>query len=313
MRRELLNILACPRCGGKLKVEEPIYKRGHIWEGKLICRHCNSTFPIKGGVPRLMITDDDDMYFIARAYGYLFSAYFKGKFEKNTLYGATEEEEVEKFFSALGITPEELKGKRVLDVGCGAGRLVKNLGRYGAEVVGIDIHTALEIPFQQCLEQSNVHIVQADLNHLPFSEKFDIIWCEGVLSYIQNPRKGFSSLCSFLKENGRIYVWISRKSRRSFINRVRRFLKSSYRYPPLIIYIVSKLLAIVYIIGVFLVKRKNFMTKYRYLSFLYYNALLRKYEHDISLSEVKQWFEEEGLKVLKVSEHGVGVTGVKIR
>ena len=312
MRNELLKILACPRCRGDLKIENPIYREDHIWEGNLVCKRCKISFPIKNGVPRLLVTDDRDLRFIARAYGYLFLAYFKRKFEISTLYGITEDEEMQKFFSALEITPQELEGKRILDAGCGVGRLIKNLSRYDAEIIGVDVHTAIEIPFQQSLTQKNVHVIQADLYHLPFSEKFDIIWCEGVLSYTRNPRKGFNRLSSFLKRNGKIYIWISGKSKHSFINYARKFFKYSYRYPPHLIYILSKFLALLYIMGAFLIKRKYLFRKYRYLSFIFYNALLRKYEHHLHISEIKRWFKDEGIKIIKISKHGIGITGIKV-
>jgi len=47
--KELLKILACPKCKGDLKYDEK--------NDKLICEKCRLAYPIKDGIPVLLIEE----------------------------------------------------------------------------------------------------------------------------------------------------------------------------------------------------------------------------------------------------------------
>lgn len=44
LTKELLDILSCPKCNGKLNERA----------GKVICKNCSAKFPIEDGVPNLL-------------------------------------------------------------------------------------------------------------------------------------------------------------------------------------------------------------------------------------------------------------------
>ncbi len=54
MRKEIMDILACPQCKGRLnlKVEEERDER--IVTGSLTCRKCSETYPIRDSIPNLL-------------------------------------------------------------------------------------------------------------------------------------------------------------------------------------------------------------------------------------------------------------------
>ena len=54
MRREIMDILACPQCKGRLnlKVEEERDER--IVTGSLTCEKCSETYPIRDSIPNLL-------------------------------------------------------------------------------------------------------------------------------------------------------------------------------------------------------------------------------------------------------------------
>jgi len=54
LSRDLLDILACPKCKGDLKFIEKSTTRG---EGGLICDRCELLYPIRDGIP-VMLTDE---------------------------------------------------------------------------------------------------------------------------------------------------------------------------------------------------------------------------------------------------------------
>ncbi|MCK4396759.1 Trm112 family protein [candidate division WOR-3 bacterium] len=51
MDKKLLDILACPKCKGDLEYDEK--------KQKLICRKCKLAYPIKEGIPVMLIDEAD--------------------------------------------------------------------------------------------------------------------------------------------------------------------------------------------------------------------------------------------------------------
>ncbi|MBA7600562.1 hypothetical protein ES703_07620 [subsurface metagenome] len=51
MDKKLLDILACPKCKGDLEYDEK--------NQKLICRKCKLAYPIKEGIPVMLIDEAD--------------------------------------------------------------------------------------------------------------------------------------------------------------------------------------------------------------------------------------------------------------
>ncbi len=60
MRRELLDILACPVCKGKLQLTIEEENKEEIVGGWLYCHKCNIRYPIKDTIPNLMPQDFHD-------------------------------------------------------------------------------------------------------------------------------------------------------------------------------------------------------------------------------------------------------------
>lgn len=49
LRKELLDILACPKCKGDLDYREP--------ENRLICTACKLAYPVREGIPVMLIDE----------------------------------------------------------------------------------------------------------------------------------------------------------------------------------------------------------------------------------------------------------------
>ncbi len=54
MKSALMDILACPVCKSKLKLESPAHSGDDIVSGTLKCAKCGQTYPIKDGIPDLL-------------------------------------------------------------------------------------------------------------------------------------------------------------------------------------------------------------------------------------------------------------------
>lgn len=54
MKTELMEILVCPVCKGKLELEVQEEDKGEVIAGCLTCDACNLSYPISDGIPNML-------------------------------------------------------------------------------------------------------------------------------------------------------------------------------------------------------------------------------------------------------------------
>ncbi len=54
MKKELMEILACPVCKGALELEVGTEDEDEVIEGSLVCHQCPETYPITDAIPNLL-------------------------------------------------------------------------------------------------------------------------------------------------------------------------------------------------------------------------------------------------------------------
>jgi ubiquinone/menaquinone biosynthesis C-methylase UbiE len=113
----------------------------------------------------------------------------------------------DRFFSALNISSKKLKGKLILDVGCGTGRFAEIALKSGAIVVGLDYSEAAYVCASNLKYEENFISVRGDIYNLPFRKNsFDIVYCLGVLQHTPNVEKAFKMLPPVVKKSGYLVV-----------------------------------------------------------------------------------------------------------
>lgn len=128
---------------------------------------------------------------------------------RTQLDDSASDESERSFRIKTGFTPEELRGKRVLDVGCGMGRFSDVASRWGAEVVGIDLSRAVEAAHRNIGGRANVNLAQANVFELPFRPgTFDFIFSIGVLHHTPDTKTAFDQLPRLLRDDGKIAIWL---------------------------------------------------------------------------------------------------------
>ena len=96
----------------------------------------------------------------------------------------------------------------VLDVGCGSGLFFSQIATQADIVVGVDIARKLLFKAkEQARTLSNVFVLQADADHLPFrAEFFDAVFAFTVLQNMPKPSETLDELKRVTKSNGRLVV-----------------------------------------------------------------------------------------------------------
>ena len=96
----------------------------------------------------------------------------------------------------------------VLDVGCGTGLLFRHVAPKTEMVVGVDISHNLLVKAKSRAEQhAEVHIVQADADHLPFrTEAFSLVFAFTVLQNMPKPAETLQEIKRASKTDAFIVV-----------------------------------------------------------------------------------------------------------
>jgi len=96
----------------------------------------------------------------------------------------------ERFRLALELCGD-VRGKRILDVGCGSGRYTVELARRGADVVGVDFsQPMLDLAARAAQAaglESRCRLVRGDVRALAIDGPFDISLAIGVFDYTRDP------------------------------------------------------------------------------------------------------------------------------
>jgi ubiquinone/menaquinone biosynthesis C-methylase UbiE len=100
---------------------------------------------------------------------------------------------------------EGLPRGRVLDAGCGTGRLTRVLIDRGHDVTGVDTSDAMLSRARSLVPQASYHA--ASFLHLPFpDESFDIVCCGLSLTHVTVLRAAIAELARVLAEGGHLLI-----------------------------------------------------------------------------------------------------------
>lgn len=205
MRIELLSVLRCPRSDQSLVVEVDTAAEtpaDQIESGWLVSQDGTHRYPIRNGIPRFVPQSN-----YADNFGMQWNHFSKTQLDSHSGVPIS----ADRFWLATGWRPEEIRGKWVLDVGCGSGRFAEVAAGAGAQVVALDYSSAIDACYANLGHLPNVHFVQGDVYALPFPKGFfPYVYSLGVLQHTPDVRKAFHALPPLVAPGGKLcvdYYW----------------------------------------------------------------------------------------------------------
>lgn len=321
VRARLVELIVCPDCKGALNLSSRQADGEEIIEGALGCKACAREYPIRGGIPRLLprpeVVSDEAQRTVDR---------FGEQWNEFDFLGPHYEQQFLGWISPNG--PEAFQGKVVLEGGCGKGRHSALCAQWGAkEVLAVDLGSAVEAAYRNTRDYPNVHVIQADLFHLPVRPaSVDVAFSVGVLHHTPAPAQCFQELVSTVRPGGKVIAWVYGRENNGWIihgvNPLRQALTS--RLPHRVVYQLAKVpAAVIYAVGkgvyrplqkgpLKVVGEKLFYAPYisHIAAFPYgeihsivHDHLTPPIAHYIEKSEFERWFRDLGLDAVTIGWH----------
>ncbi len=360
MKIKLLQYLVCPSCGEGLAVKPFEEKDGELISGILRCGKCGNMYPVAEGIPRLFdgaFAEKPD--FVRKFRERIGAAVPESSMSPDELktrrtfeyewlnYDVVIGNERDIFLEQTQLEPGELKGKLVIDIGCGMGRYTKVALDLGAEVLGFDIGRSVEKAGSDLKGYDNAHFVQGDIMALPIKEKsFDVLYSLGVLHHTRDAKKAFLNVARLVKPGGKATMWVYgragsfrsfstnefKKERRMFeilhnnkllsvvywlLIKAREFISNTSRLfttrmPDGLLYGFCHVMAFFGKVPVLKYFTYSVLPDWKGRAMENFDWLSPRYQSHHTKEEIKEWFEESGYADMNVLPQGlVPIAGVK--
>jgi 2-polyprenyl-6-hydroxyphenyl methylase/3-demethylubiquinone-9 3-methyltransferase len=114
-----------------------------------------------------------------------------------------------------------LKGKRVLDVGCGGGILAESMAARGASVTGIDLgEKPLKVAQLHLLEsgqQVDYRLVAVEALEQEMPGAFDVVTCMELLEHVPDPPATVRACAGLARPGGRVFFSTINRNLKSYV------------------------------------------------------------------------------------------------
>ena len=153
----------------------------------------------------------------------------------------------ELFVEFTGLTESQVRGRTVLEVGCGGGRWLKVLAELGArEVVGLEFSTAAMQAHRRTTALRNVHVVRGSALEMPLQPRFDLLVSIGVIHHLADPVLGLSNMRLAAAADHLVAIWVyAREGNELYLSLVGPLRQFSRRAPDWLLATGSRLLSAV--------------------------------------------------------------------
>jgi len=166
-------------------------------EGALSCTE-GCRYAVRDGIPRFVPLES-----YANAFGLQWNTYARTQLDSYTGTSISRD----RLARCLGGSLEAVRGKSVLEVGCGAGRFTELLLAAGARVLACDLSSAVEANARNCAGRGAYFVCQADVNALPAVDRgFDYVIALGMIQHTPSPERTIAALAAKVAPGGWLVI-----------------------------------------------------------------------------------------------------------
>lgn len=198
------------------------------------------------------------------------------------------------------LMPKDFKNKSVLDAGCGTGRNSFWPLKYGVKsITAIDYDKkTVAIAKKNLAQFKNAKTLYQSVYNMPYKEKFDIVFCIGVIHHLENPKLAIEKLIRATKKGGKVLVWVygyeGNEWIKVYINPVRSITS---RLPLPLVDLISSIITLLLLVYIKLIPpKKTYLKQLSSFSFWHTHSIV----FDQLIPKIANyWTREEALSLLK--------------
>jgi SAM-dependent methyltransferase len=275
---------------------------------------------VVGGIPRFVRPSNDRAEERTRRAFEIEWQRFGGE---ERIYGGTASESMRLLFEEFNqpeLAADWVKGRRVLDAGCGHGRYVRGMAELGADAYGIDLGLGIDVAARRCAGLENVALVQGSLLEPPFAaQSFDLVFSKGVVHCTPDPPGAVRRMAELVKPGGYLFVWVYPRYPGWFLVSQELIRHVTKRMPPRLLiplcFAAAPLLGVVLQRGVGVkthataADRSFHRTRLREKAQMIYDWYSPWYQSYHSPQELTEWLRQSGFTDLRSCPIPAGASG----
>lgn len=210
--------------------------------------------------------------------------------------------------------PDDFRGRRVLDAGCGGGHMLGYLRPLIAEGVGVDLNTAT-IARRRFRSARHIRIYRGDIAHWSAEKDFDVVYSIGVIHHTKKPEQTVRHLMSLVRPGGRLAFWVYGHEGNFWVRTLVEGPKVFYRWMPravlwffalVLAALLTPIIYTIYLLPLPFLPYYQYFKSWRRLTFVrnaanVFDKLNAPTTHFIKRRDIENWFASAPFRDVRVA------------
>jgi SAM-dependent methyltransferase len=226
------------------------------------------------------------------------------------VYGNDPKKYFQELLRTTSLTENDLRCMKILEVGYGHGRTLRQLQQFCPRAYGLDL--AKPLPSAQLRPGS---VFFGNLLNMPFAPgQFDLVLCRGVIHHTPNPGASFDCLSAQVAPNGLLYLGGHYEPGIKGSLLLRRLLPGSWFYPEPVLLalagVFSAFRSVIESVRKRTVSPEAFRQSYAHYKLDLFDVMTPRWSSLHGEREVKGWFTPRGFRVQRLGPgEYIGIKG----